>query len=243
MIDDMHKIKLILVWIVKFPERLYTFFNNLDLNVHEAIADPKGFGMMNLLMRSLHVPGQYDYLFYDMPEDALCIDGGGNAGKFTDLVLFCGGRSVIFEPNPFLVKLMNRKYREESKVQVEGVAMGTKNENVMFNFGDFTDQSGSIYKNSTNAGTETSVQAVDFTRELKKLYKQNGKKIYLCKIDIEGAEFEVVEKMIEEDVCKLCDHIVVETHARYFADGKQKVKRLEALLKEKSITNVSLDWI
>lgn len=239
----MHRIKLILVWIIKFPERLYRFFDEFDFNVAEAIADPKGLGMMNLLMRSLHVPKHYDYLFYEMPEDALCVDGGGNAGKFTDLVLFCGGRSVIFEPNPFLVKLMKRKYGKEKRVKVEGVAMGTKKENVKFNFGDFTDQSGSIYKNSRNKGNETSVKSIDFTDSLKKLYKQNGKKIYLCKIDIEGAEFDVVKKMIEEDVCKLCEHIVVETHGRYFANGKQKVKDLEDMLEANEIKNVGLDWV
>lgn len=239
----MHKIKLISVWIVKFPERFYRYFENIDLNLHEAIADPKGFGMMHLLLRSLHVPKQYDYLFYNMPEDALCIDGGGNAGKFTDLVLFCGGQSVIFEPNPFLIKLMKRKYREDKRVDIEAVAMGTEKETVKFNFGDFTDQSGSVIKNTTNSGNETSVQSIDFTKTLRKIYKQNGKKIYLCKIDIEGAEFDVLRKMIEENVCGLCEHIVVETHARYFSDGKEKVKELEALLKEKKITNVGLDWI
>lgn len=239
----MRKIKLIFAWVIKLPERLYYFFEHADLNVPEAIADPKGFGMMNLLLRSLHVPRHYDYLFYEMPEGALCVDGGGNAGKFTDLVLFCGGKSVIFEPNPFLIKLMRRKFKGEKNVKIEGVAIGTKKESVQFNFGDFTDQSGSMIKNPTNAKNETEVQVIDFTRYLKKLYKQNGKKIYLCKIDIEGSEFEVVEKMIEEDVCKLCEHIVVETHERYFKDGKQKIKHLETLLKEKNIKNVGLDWI
>ena len=240
----MHIIKLMLIWIYKFPYRLYKSFNNIDLDIAEAIVDPNGFGRLNLLLKSLHVPSKYEYLFYEMPDDALCIDGGGNVGKFTDLVLFCGGRSLVFEPNPFLIKLMQRKFKNDAKVKLEPKAISTKDETVEFNFGEYSDQSGSMHKNKCNQGgigKQVEVQAVDFAKYLKKLQKENGQ-IYLCKIDIEGAEFEVLEHIIKTGAYKLCKHIVVETHARFFKDGKKRVKRLEALITDNNITNIELDW-
>jgi len=240
----MYALKTILIWVYNFPYRLYKTFNNVDLDLEEAIVDPHGFGRMNLLIKSLHVPRKYEYLFYEMPDGAICVDCGGNTGKFTDLVLFCGGKSIIFEPNPFLVKLMQRKFRDNESVQIQSSAISTKNEIVEFNFGEYTDQSGSIHKNKRNQsgiGKTMEVQAVDFAKFLKKLHKKTGV-IYLCKIDIEGAEFEVIEHLISTGAYKLCRNIVVETHPRFFKDGKARLKKLEALIAENNITNIDLDW-
>jgi FkbM family methyltransferase len=240
----MYILKAILIWVYKFPYRLYKNFNNIDLDLEEAIVDPHGFGRMNLLIKSLHVPPKYEYLFYEMPDDALCIDGGGNAGKFTDLVLFCGGQSIIFEPNPFLVRLMQRKFKSNESVQIQPTAISTKNETVEFNFGEYTDQSGSMHKNKRNQsgiGKTLEVQAVDFAKYLKKLHQERGE-IYLCKIDIEGAEFEVVEHLISTGAYRQCRHVVVETHPRFFKDGKARLKKLETLIADNKITNIDLGW-
>ncbi len=55
-------------------------------------------------------------------------------------------------------------------------------------------------------------------------------KIDLLKMDIEGSEFDVLQNMIEEKIYP--QQLCVEFHARYFEDGKEKMKNTIAMLTE-----------
>ncbi|MDO4937836.1 MAG: FkbM family methyltransferase, partial [Sutterellaceae bacterium] len=68
-------------------------------------------------------------------------------------------------------------------------------------------------------------------------------KPYLVKLDIEGAEFDVLNKLIDSNLCDAFDHLVCETHERFFKDGDKRMVELNQKLKDRNIKNVYLDWI
>ena len=86
------------------------------------------------------------------------------------------------------------------------------------------------------------VDLIDFADYLKSLVDR-GERPYLIKLDIEGSEFEVLDRLIEKDMCSYFDYLVCETHERFFSDGDERLGNLQQKLKDKNIRNVFLDWI
>lgn len=84
------------------------------------------------------------------------------------------------------------------------------------------------------------VQVVDLVRYIKELGDVN---IYFLKIDVEGAEFGILEKLISENLHTKIKYIACETHERFFSDGEEKMQRIRELIKEREAKNVFLDWL
>jgi len=79
-----------------------------------------------------------------------------------------------------------------------------------------------------NFKTTSEVDCFDFSSAVKKL---QGSKI-LVKMDIEGAEYDVLEKMIEDDTLKFITALFIEFHADFFTN-KEEIKQREAKIIEK----------
>lgn len=69
------------------------------------------------------------------------------------------------------------------------------------------------------------------------------KPIKILKIDIEGAEYELVEDLIETGTYKNIDQIYVETHARKVPRLREKDQLLRDKIKQQDIQNINLNWI
>lgn len=94
-----------------------------------------------------------------------------------------------------------------------------------------------------------SVDAVDFSRWLREIFlmHSNGQPPYVAvKMDIEGAEYEVLEKMVRDRTIHHVNDLIVEFHARRFDDAvRPSILRREKVLKEQiAAANVRLhEWI
>lgn len=86
------------------------------------------------------------------------------------------------------------------------------------------------------------VQMIDFADFVEDLAKKEGK-INFIKLDIEGAEFAVLDALIERNLCECAEYIMCETHERYFKEPEKKLKVLKDKIAKKGIKNVYLDWI
>lgn len=60
---------------------------------------------------------------------------------------------------------------------------------------------------------------------------------------IEGAEFDVLQTIIDKQIYKHINYIICETHERFFVDGNAKMQHLHAQIEQNNITNIFLDWI
>jgi FkbM family methyltransferase len=190
------------------------------------------------MLNDTHVPQKYRFMFYEMCENDIFIDGGMNEGKVTDICVKVGAKVYGFEPNPLAHKFLKNKYRNNKNVIVENKAIADKNDIMEFCFNSIFDQGGSIIwgKGKIN---NYKVDTIDFSEYLKKIESD----IYMIKLDIEGAEFDVIENMIKSGIYKKCKYIVCETHERFFKDGDKKMEILHKLISDNNITNIYLDWI
>ncbi|WP_333721635.1 FkbM family methyltransferase [Campylobacter helveticus] len=210
-----------------------------------------GVKYFQFLLKRACVATKYHHIFYEFylrsskGEELVFIDGGAHAGVFSDVALASGGICYAFEPNVYLTAFLRNLYKDNERLIVLEQAISNKNEKTIFyNMnGDLVSDGNSIISMS-KAEQESAyeVQMIDFCEFIKELLKKHTK-IAFVKLDIEGAEFDVLDALIEQDLYQNIEYIMVETHERFFENPSQKIGQLKEKIAKKKITNIYLDWI
>jgi FkbM family methyltransferase len=145
--------------------------------------------------------------------------------------------------------LLNKKYIDDKKVHIYPNAVSNKNWKMNFysNEIELFDQWATIVKECAEIegwkNEKVSVDIVKLTQIINNDILPRHKKVHLLKLDIEGAEFDVINDIIDEQLYKNINYIVVETHERFFQNWKKMLKNIKTKIKENWITNIYLDWI
>lgn len=215
----------------------------------------KSFYYFQFLLNRAYVAHKYHKIFFDFylrsysGEELVFIDGGCHNGVFADVALASGGICYAFEPNVYLCAFLRNLYKDNPHFILHECAIATENKKAIFYdvFDDVVSQGASVvefsaedYANVQNKGYE--VEMIDFCAFVRELVAKHNK-VHFIKLDIEGAEFEVLEALIAQDLYKSVEYIMVETHERIFDNPKAKIDALKAQIKTKNITNIYLDWI
>lgn len=110
-----------------------------------------------------------------------------------------------------------------------------KNEGVEFTV------SSSLLREKINVDGEhgIEVEIVDLCKYIDDL----GRKVDILKMDIEGEEIAVLNKMISEETYKRVGLILVETHETKIPGHREKVAALKRRIHKEGITNIKLNWI
>lgn len=97
-----------------------------------------------------------------------------------------------------------------------------------------------VYKREFNWKDKIAIPCVD----LAKIVKDSTAEFVSIKMDVEGAEFEILDHLLKEDCLKKVDHLFVEFHERFFIDELQKYYLLKLELIEKISKQVKVfrEW-
>lgn len=140
---------------------------------------------------------------YDLNSDSIFFDVGGFEGEFTDKILSeYNCKSFIFEPHPIYYERLKVKYKNNKNVQIYDFGLGGKTEDLYL-----TDDSAS--SRPTKAKTEIKIKVKDISEVIKEL---GLKKIDLLKLNIEGSEYDLLEKLIETDLIMSVYKIQIQFH-------------------------------
>lgn len=166
-------------------------------------------------------------------------------GVFSDVALASGGICYAFEPNIYLVAFLKNLYKDNERLILKEQAISHKNEKAIFyNMEDDIISSGNSIISMPKAKQKSAyeVQMIDFCEFIIELTKKHSK-IAFVKLDIEGAEFDVLNALIEKDLYENIEYIMVETHERFFDNPKEKIDTLKEKITKKQIKNIYLDWV
>lgn len=220
---------------------------NTRILIRRTLCDSKGVDFLNLCLQNASVPHRYYFIFYKMPYQKLlcnhspiCIDAGAHKGVVTDMILQCGGISYAFEPNCYLAEFLRNKYQGNPNVILYQNAVSDRNYTTQFLEYSLLSDGNRIVGGDTSKKTYD-VEVLDLTEVILEILSQYSK-IYFLKLDIEGAEFEIIDKIITLGLWKKIDYIACETHERFFVDGEQKMQNLKRKIEENRIENILLDW-
>lgn len=187
-------------------------------------------------------------IFDDILPGDIAIDCGACVGDVVDKLIEKNAIVYAFEPNPFSFEILEKKYQNNPDVVLINKGVWNKNDTLKL-YQHTNSKDRQVDKTlvcpsiiDTNPIVDlnhyTEIEVIDLTEFIVQL----NKRIKFLKIDIEGAEFDVIEKIINLDLYKEIDIIVVETHDWLIQELEPKAQLIKNLIKEKQIKNIDLDW-
>ena len=182
----------------------------------------------------------------------LAVDCGANMGVVTQRLAATGADVVAFEPDPFAFKTLEQKFANLPNVTLFNAAVGVGSGTVRLmradNFGE--NPEGASVKSTIldggrriDAENAVEVPLIDFPSWVADQVKARGEVAFI-KMDIEGAELDILEKMDAEQLFENVRCLVAETHERKFKDLRDRYKALRDGVSESYAPGkVNLDWI
>lgn len=203
-------------------------------------------------MRAAHARGLMQGILSMLTPDDLVLDCGANVGEITQILADTGAQVHAFEPDPFCFRKLSKRFKRAENVTLYNVAVGTTDGVIRLmravNF-DENPRSASVKSTIITGGRKIDeVDTIDvklmnlptFIAEKTK----NGTEIAFLKMDIEGAELDLLEHMQASGQFENIRLTVAETHEHKFKELRSRFKKLRANVDAQyPITKVNLDWI
>ena len=177
------------------------------------------------------------------------IDCGANIGDITDTFQRAGATVLAFEPNKHAFRVLRNRFYKNPRVKCFPMAVaGTnhKKKKLFLHERASEDQllhsTGSSLiedKNNIDKDEYTLVETI----RLSSFIKMIKQKIKVLKVDIEGAEVELINDLIDSGVARDIPYIFVETHENKIPSLVESTATLKERIKEENYSNINLNWI
>lgn len=182
----------------------------------------------------------------------IVIDCGANLGDVTAPLAATGATVHAYEPDPYAFAQLTARVGDLPNVVLHNAAVGVAAGSVRLmraaNFDD-NPKAGSVKSTIVTGGRNIAegaaidVAMVALPAVIRDLAAGPGEIAFL-KMDIEGAELDLLEHMQAEGLFGLVRLTVAETHEKKFADLRPRFAALrEAIAAAHPVTRVNLDWI
>lgn len=182
----------------------------------------------------------------------LAVDLGANRGDVTAQLAATGADVVAFEPDPVTFEKLKARFDGVANVTLVHAAAGVGSGTVRLMRADNYEGNpeGASVKSTIldggrriDAGNAVEVALVDFPGWIKGQVAARGS-IAFVKMDIEGAELDILEAMDAQGLFVNIRGLVAETHERKFKDLRTRYKALKAAIAEHEPSGkINLDWI
>lgn len=180
-----------------------------------------------------------------LPKESIFLDLGANIGDVTLVARGLGMKVIAFEPDPVARAVLEERTRGDKDVTIIPKAVGGSARIATFHQRPDVDdlvktQSSSLVLTNEHAGGKLfDVEVVDIVEFI------NGLDGYIAaiKMDIEGAEVECLEAILDAGSHRRIGHMFVETHERFSDDLFERTSALRARILAEKIENIDLDWV
>jgi FkbM family methyltransferase len=183
-------------------------------------------------------------------EGDLVLDCGASVGDVSEVLAEMGAEVYAFEPNPVAFARLAERFENSSSVTCYQKAVSIENGSATFYPHESlvddptaidTANGSSLLAFKSNVRTDHGyeVETIDLAAFIKGL----GRPVRLLKIDIEGAEIEVVNRLIDEHALDNVAQVLVETHERKITELREATDALRKRIADEGLSKkVSLDW-
>jgi FkbM family methyltransferase len=179
---------------------------------------------------------------HDCPPGGLFIDCGANVGDASRLLLAKGFTVHAFEPDPMAAKELCRRLGNEPCFHFHAAAVGaTPGHRAFYRRagGSLDDTQGSsLLHRPEMHGEAIDVEVIDLFAFIESLESR----VDVLKLDVEGAEAEILERMLDERTYLRIGRIYVETHEPISLEIADRLARCRQRISEEAISNIDLGW-
>ncbi|MEA3210047.1 MAG: hypothetical protein QOE70_3104 [Chthoniobacter sp.] len=178
----------------------------------------------------------------------IAIDCGANVGNVTEHLAAHGATVYAFEPNPHAFARLAERFASRPTVHCLNQAVLDRPEKLrLFMHTQAPEDQvkwsvgSSIldFKSNVNPGDATEVEAVDLAAFVLGL----GQPVRLIKLDVEGAECRIVNRLIDSGAIQKVHLLLVETHDDKIPELRKETDELRSRIAREQLTNIRLDWV
>ncbi len=193
------------------------------------------------------ITSEQQNIFETLKKDDLVLDIGANIGKYTFAAALHGAEVHAFEPNPIAFAKLASVMRHWPCVHLHAAAASTNSgsaplylhtqnnkdplkfstaSSLMINKGNICDEYAEIVR----------------TIDLATFVLDQPKKIKLLKMDVEGAEVEIIPHLVDTGAIENIDTLLIELHDKKNPSLREPTSALRELAKQSTSTRFFLDW-
>ena len=176
---------------------------------------------------------------------SFAFDCGANVGSITSKFLNSGLRVVAFEPDRFAREILERKYGNNTNLEVVPAAVGTRSDTALLrrhkefesNPEYLTISSSIVDRPNVDDQNSEQVRVINLIEKIEKFQGE----ISILKLDIEGSEVPILQSLLDSGLHQKVKFIFVETHERFSHQIAWKTAQLRARLKKNHLSHINLD--
>ena len=223
-----------------------------DLSVEEELAKLKRRQDRN--MRAARAHGLMQGIVSMLKPGDVVLDCGANLGNVTAPLAATGAHVHAFEPDPYAFEQLQRRFDGVANVTLHNAAVGPEAGSIRLMRADNFDDNpkGASVKSTVISGgrrideddaNSIEVELIDLPAFIQGVVAEHGEVAFL-KMDIEGAELELLEVMHARGLIDPIRLTVAETHEKKFKHLADRFAQLRHDFGEAyPVTKVDLDWI
>ena len=178
-----------------------------------------------------------------LTSDSIVIDIGANYGEVEKVLSPIGCKVYAFEPHPVFFSMLKKNYADNDNVILSNFAIWKTNEKKTFYFkrsASALNGGATLMSEKTNI-TDLNLNVEVTCLDVSELVASIGKPIDVLKMDVEGAEYEILQRLYESGAYKNIKSIYFEDHSRKMPSIKFHQLKAGVLENYKN-ENVSLYW-
>tara|TARA_R110000824_G_scaffold126115_4_gene285514 strand:- start:16064 stop:16654 length:591 start_codon:yes stop_codon:yes gene_type:complete len=183
-----------------------------------------------------------------LPGD-VTIDCGANVGLVTEVFKSAGAQVYAFEPNQHAFDILKKKYQNTPGVHCiqKGVSSSAKTGKAKLFLHENANEDQVVYSTGSSTNPDKSNVDTDNYLEIELIdlcafIRNLGMPIKVLKIDIEGAEIELLNSMIDEGVIQDIPYVLVETHEKKIVSLREPTRLLKERIERENLKNIDLTW-
>ena len=189
-------------------------------------------------------PQLFKKLIKDLNRDSIVLDIGANIGIYTKLMAKTGAKVYSYEPNPFAFERLKENCKSFKNVNLFNKAVSNKDTKTKLFFHE--NHEADPFKWSTGSSIDSTkpnvssdyveVDCVDIFKILEE------KRFDIVKLDVEGHEIEILNRIIDSNVSYNFKYLFVEMHDDKMEHLKSKSEELRKRIKKMELNHFHLDW-
>lgn len=176
----------------------------------------------------------------------VAVDCGANLGVFTRAMAETGATVHAFEPDPFCFARLVEAFADAPNVRLRNEAVGAADGTVSLYRSAAFDEDPEAKSQSSSLFADKAGMAADPVAEVRRTdlaaFLDDQPRVALLKIDVEGAEVEILEKLFDTGLLSRVGAVFVETHETKLPALAERTAALRARVRAEGLRHVNLDW-
>lgn len=189
----------------------------------------------------------FDKVVAGLSQGDIALDCGANVGLFTTRMAQSGATVYAFEPNPDAYRKLAEVTASYPNVLLYQAAVTTKLGEVELYLHKYADDDPEYWSSGSSLLAEKSNVRKDNALKVEGIHlaafiKELGQPVKFMKMDIEGAEVDVLNQLLDEGLHESIEQAFVEVHDRRIKSLAKPTQRLRERLQALGVSHFRLDW-